>query len=395
MKKMMAMMLLATTVFTSVAEMARSEWQGKVGACAQNPALLQQTIGQLSAADQLAFLGQVNQAISAMPGSKDQKAAAFYAANKAAVVGATRENRTAVLAEVFATVPVEVLTIINERFAEELLNRKDSPSVTDNRFIEISTNVMAAVDQRVSSVENGGARAAFAAMMLVRASGGSPEGLANTLADMISDSTASQEAKSTWLPAALSGDTPSYDQILGSTQSGEEPNKNNITPSTTGATPVLTDLSSDTKKDDSSGTGTPTSAPTAAPATAPAATPTTAPTAETASTGSDDAGGKTGDDFQGGIFDPNGDTVPGAVNPSASTGNPAMDPSGISGTGSNGEGVPVPTPRETILSPTIVDPVTGEVVPNPYYNKKHGDGTPKEPEPTPTPPIPPYLGQGI
>ena len=351
MKKMIAMMALAVAVFTVGAEMARSEWQGKVGACAQNPALLQQTMGQLSAADQLVFLGQVNQAISAMPGSKDQKAAAFYAANKAAVVGATRENRTAVLAEVFATVPVEVLTIINERFAEELLNRKDSPAVTDDRFVDICANVMSAVDKRVASAENGGARAAFAAMMLVRASGGSPAGLANTLGDMISDPAASRDAKSTWFPAALSGDTPSYDQILGSTQSGEEPNKGNVnslTPSAAVQSSVLADMSNG-KKDGGDNAGS-------------------------------DAGKGNGEGaiFQGGVFAPR--STPGTVIPNIgsgtmpSLGNWAMnltgDSSGVSGAGSNDEGVPMPIPRDVLLSPTIIDPVTGNQIPNPYYNPK-------------------------
>ena len=437
MKKMIAMAALAAAVFTAGAEMARSEWQGKVGACAQNPALLQQTIGQLSAADQLAFLGQVNQAISAMPGSKDQKAAAFYAANKAAVVGATRENRTAVLAEVYATVPVEVLTVINERFAAELLNRKNSPSVTDQQYFGISTNVMMAVNERVSKdVENAGARAAFAAMMLVRASGGSPEGLANALADTIADPNARQEAKSTWLPAALNGDNPSYDQILGATQSPEEPNKgnvNNLAPSTGGDGSVLNDLGKSDGKNDSNtnnnggnapanttggdaapttvgggntptvgGGNTPTTGGGNTPTTGGDAAPTTTGGGNTPTTGGEGAPAGGGDNFQGGIFMPNAGTVPGSLNP-ASSGDAVSttDPSGVTGAGSTGGGVSVPVPRDSILSPMIVDPKTGETVPNPYYNEKRGDGPntaqPTEPEEDePTPPHPdPYRNQGL
>jgi hypothetical protein len=52
--------------------------------------------------------------------------------------------------------------------------------------------------------------------------------------------------------------------------------------------------------------------------------------------------------------------------------------------------VNVPVPRDTILSPTIIDPKTGEEVPNPYYNKKRGD----EPGGS-TPHPPPYSGQGF
>ena len=66
----------------------------------------------------------------------------------------------------------------------------------------------------------------------------------------------------------------------------------------------------------------------------------------------------------------------------------------------------VPVPRDSILSPTIVDPKTGETVPNPYYNEKRGDGPntehpasseeEDEPGPGPTPPHPdPYENQGL
>ena len=398
MKKIIAMAAMAAAVLTVGAEMARSEWQAVVGECAKNPALLQQTIGQLSAADQLAFVGQVNQAISAMPGSKDQKAAAFYAANKAAVTGATRENRTAVLAEVYATVPVEVLTVINERFAAELLNRKSSPGMSDANYVQICSNVMAVVDSRVSGVENGGARAAFAAMMLVRASGGSPEGLSDALADMISDPAASKEAKSTWLPAATSGDSPSYDQILGSTQSGEEPNKNNVanlTPTTAGGGSVLPDLSGSDNKGDSgqgtqtggtSGTGTQTGG------TAGAGTQAGGTTGGTGSEGV--TGGTNGgtDNFQGGVFSPG--AVPGGSNPALGPEVISGDPTtALPGAGSTGQSVPISIPRETILNPTTVDPKTGEVVSNPYYNKGRG-GSGGNDTPKPVPPHPwPYKNQ--
>ncbi len=380
MKKTMTMVALVAAVFTAVAEMARSEWLGKVGACAQNPALLQQTIGQLSASDQLAFLGQVNQAISAMPGSKDQKAAAFYAANKAAVVGATPANRTAVLAEVYATVPVEVLTVVNERFADELLSRKSSPNVTDAAFVGISTNVMAAVNKRTSSSADGGARAAFAAMMLVRASGGTVSGLADTLADMISDPAASKEAKSTWLPAATSGDSPSYDQILGSTQAGDEPNKNNvnnIAPASASSGTVLSDLSNGGK--DAGTTGGDAAGTTAGTTGGDAAGTTGGDAAgTTAGTTGDDAAGSSGDaagndNFQGGIFISGGAVVPGAVNPAASADAvQTVSDTGVTGAGADGA-VPVTIPRDAILNPTMVDPTTGEIVPNPYYNKKRGE----------------------
>ena len=130
MKKIIAMVALVGLAWAvGAANMPRSEWHAKVGECAQNPTLLKQTIAQLSDEDQV-FLAEVNEAISSMPGSDEVKAAAFLDANRAAVSGASPENRTAVLAEVFATVPPEYLTVINESFASDLFNRNANPSKT-------------------------------------------------------------------------------------------------------------------------------------------------------------------------------------------------------------------------------------------------------------------------
>jgi hypothetical protein len=282
---------------------------------------------KLSAEDQLQFLGQVNEAIGAMPGSKDQKAALLYAANRAAVFGATRENRTAALAEVFATVPLEVLSVINERFADELLNRKASPAITDARYVAICSNVMASVNQRVSSTTHDGARAAFAVMMLVRASNGAPAGLSDMLVNMIADASARQEAKTTWLPAALaSGEAKSYDQILGASQAGEEPNRSTVAavvPSEEKT--VLTDLAENS-------------------------------------------------DFAGGIFDKKTGLVAGALRreSEATATLDRLDNTGLDSMGA-GDYFGVNAPREAILGKTIIDPRTGKEIPNPHYSEKRGD----------------------
>ena len=69
------------------------------------------------------------------------------AVNKAAVTGAS--DKKGVLAEVFATVPVEFLTDINERFATELFSRNANPEskpISDAAFTELATNALAAVN---------------------------------------------------------------------------------------------------------------------------------------------------------------------------------------------------------------------------------------------------------
>ena len=220
--------LSTVTVFAALAvtaAMPRSEWHAKVGDCAQNPALLKQTISQLSAEDQKAFLGEVNAALAQLPGSAEAKAAQFLEANKAAVSGATKENRLAVLAEVFATVPPEYLTEINERFADELFSRSADASrtYTDAEYEAIASNAVAVVSERCATAENGAVRTTFAALMFIRASGGSPESLRDTLVSQLPEASQAT-AKSEWIPAALGeGQSKSYDPMLGASQAGEEP----------------------------------------------------------------------------------------------------------------------------------------------------------------------------
>ena len=218
-------LVLCAIPFAASAELSKAEWQAKVGECAGDPAAMKATIAQIPASDQAEFVANVNKAIADKPGSKEAKAADFYAANKAAMSGAT--DKTAVLAEVFATVPVEYLTDINERLASESFNRNANPEkpISDSAFVELSTNALAVVNQRCESAEdNVAARQAFAALMFIRASGGSPEGLADMYISQMTDSQAKESAAS-WISDALGSDgkEASYDSMLAAADAGDEP----------------------------------------------------------------------------------------------------------------------------------------------------------------------------
>lgn len=224
-KKMVMALALAAGAVGFAQTLERAQWQALVGESAQNPQTMKQTMAKLSDADQLAFVSEVNSAISKMPGSDESKAAAFYAANRAAVTGASKSNLAAVLAEVYATVPPEYLTEINERFATDVFSRTANPSrvFTDQEFTELSTNTMAVINARLQTAENTSVREAFAALMFVRASGGTPADLAQTLVSQMPDSQARENAGD-WIKAALGdGQAASYDAMLGAAQAGEEP----------------------------------------------------------------------------------------------------------------------------------------------------------------------------
>lgn len=179
---------------------------------------------RLSAEDQVSFLADVNAAIKNMPGSVDEKTATYLNVNRAALKGAAKGNTAELLAEVFATVEPAALKVINERFAADLFSRTADPSrsFSDDEFSFIAKTMMEKVIKRTSGTDDAAVRSAFAAMMLVRASNGSPAGLSDTLVAMIPDQSARELAKNEWLPAAFA--TPSgYDSILAYANVSAEP----------------------------------------------------------------------------------------------------------------------------------------------------------------------------
>lgn len=227
-KLIMAVSALAAGI--AIAQVSLSAARAKIGDCISDPATMTATMKQLPADDQATFLAAVNEAISQMPGSSESKTAAYLNANRAALKGSAKGNLSTLVAEVFATVPPESLTVINENFAANLFNRKADPSktYTDEQFTRIATNLMAKVNERTASVENGAARSAFAALMLLRASNGSPADLAETLVKTLPDS-AQNAARNEWIPAAMGDGQPqSYEPILGAADAHDGMPSNNM-----------------------------------------------------------------------------------------------------------------------------------------------------------------------
>lgn len=222
MKSRISAVFLALIAMTLSAQMPRSEWHAKVGECALDPAALKATISQLSSSDKAAFIAEVNEAMSKMPGSIEVKAAQILAANRAAVRGVGPADRGAALSEIFATVPPEYLTVINEEFAKSEFSR--TSVMGDAQFINIVSNAMSRIAQRCASAESGALRACFAGLMFIRSAGDSAAEAALNAVIAALPIESRQEARNTWIPAALGkGQVQSYDPMLAAAQAGEEP----------------------------------------------------------------------------------------------------------------------------------------------------------------------------
>lgn len=202
MKKLVMTALSLVAAFAAQA-ISLSDARAQIAACIAEPNQMTTVMKSLDAGDQVAFLSEVNEAIAAMPGPAEAKAAACLNTNKAALLGAAKGNLTTMVAEVFATVPVEVLPVLSERLAADLFNRSSDPTkvYTDEQFTKISQAVMEKVNTRTASSEDGAVRASFAIVMMVEASNGTPATLSETLIATLPES-ARETARKEWIPSA-------------------------------------------------------------------------------------------------------------------------------------------------------------------------------------------------
>lgn len=218
MKKLL--IVAAAMALTSAAmAMTLQAAKGQIPGAVANPAKMAEIMKELSEDDQIEFLALVNAAIGELNASADEKAALYLAVNEAALKAHGEGNLQSLLATTFATVPPESLTVLNEQLAKDLFNRNADPTrpISDGDFAALAKEAMEAIATRASDTDDAAARTAFAVMMFVRASEGSPADLRESLAETISDPAARELALSDWIPAALGeqGAEPSYDPILG------------------------------------------------------------------------------------------------------------------------------------------------------------------------------------
>lgn len=215
---------------TAKATMSLADARGKIDRVIESSHLMKEVMQQLSAEDQKEFLADAMKAIGDMPGSVEEKTANWLNTAHAAVVSAQKGNTVALLAEVFATVPPEALTVINERFAIDLMSRNANPNVmyTDEQYTKIAVEAMKTINERTEETDDGSSRSTFAILMFLRASGLTGTALANledALVETLKHDDAKDLAKDEWIPAALGldGREQRYEPLLASADSGRQP----------------------------------------------------------------------------------------------------------------------------------------------------------------------------
>lgn len=210
--------VLVTSSFAQEAEAAKTmplaEARATISEAIKNPEVMAETMKKLSPEDQVTYVAEVNAAIAKMPGSSEERTAVALNANKAALRSAASGNVANVLAEVYATAPVESLGVISESFGADLFNRDADPShaYTDAQFTAISEAVVKKISERTANSDDGGIRSAFGMMMMLNASNGSIDNLSDTLVQSL-PADVRDVAKNEWVPAAT-GEEKNYDSML-------------------------------------------------------------------------------------------------------------------------------------------------------------------------------------
>lgn len=213
--------LIASMAVAQESAISLADARAKLATAVADTAQLKAIMQQLDPTNQVAFLSEVNAAIGQLPDSPENKAEKFLAANMAAM-RAQKGNLASLMAATYSTVSPEALTVINERFASDLLNRSADPSrpVSDSQFTKLSVNTMNTIQAATAGSDNAGARDTFAILMFLRASNGTPADLRDTLVANLPDSETRDLAQNEWITPALNGD---YNPILGAADAGEAP----------------------------------------------------------------------------------------------------------------------------------------------------------------------------
>ena len=211
MNKIILMAVMIGCAFLAQAEISLADARTKIDKSIADPKVMAETMQQLSPSDQKAFLAEVNSVIAKRPGSKESKVASFINVNAAALIGAGKENIPTLIAEVFATVPLDALCILNERYAKTIFQR-DNEAITDQQFEAVAKSVMKLVVERNENVDNGALRDTLAALMFIRSSNGTPDTLPETLIAVLPES-AQESARKEWIPNAMAKPS-NYEALL-------------------------------------------------------------------------------------------------------------------------------------------------------------------------------------
>lgn len=209
------------------AKLTLAEAREQITAAVNDPEKMGEIMKQLSAEDQQAFMVEVNKAISALPGSNEAKTAKSLSVNREGLVNAQKGNLQALVAKMFSSVSLESLTVLAERYGEDLFNRAAdaTKTFTDEQFTEIASSTVGEVKKECEGLPDAAPRDTLAIYLFERASNGSIPDLEDRLLEIaISDPQLRAVAKNEWLASANGTGPDRFSALLGYAEAGRAAN---------------------------------------------------------------------------------------------------------------------------------------------------------------------------
>jgi len=187
--------------------LTRAQWLKKIGESVTQESVLRETITQVSPDERVEFTQRVLKAVTRLPVSPEEKAAAFVRAAVGCIAGATGEVKYTVIAEVFAGVPVEFLPLVTEELAKRF--DQEYNKLTDEQYEVIATAAVRAAVIRNAKTDEPSVRNTFVILAFLR--GAKNPGLEEKLLALLPDDRM-RGLVASWLPAALKD--RNYDALL-------------------------------------------------------------------------------------------------------------------------------------------------------------------------------------
>lgn len=204
-----AALVVGTAAVVGGETLTQSQWMSQVGPSVTDYSVLQKTVSNLALGDRVAFTQNALKAVSRLPVSNEEKAAAFVRTAVGCLEGKTGDVKKDIIAEIFADIPVEYLPMVTEELAKRFDQKRNN--LSDDAFDKIASETIEAAAARNAKTDEPSVRNSFVALCFLRAAK-SPESLKNGLIAKLPDERQRNLAAS-WIPSVLASDGKDYSAL--------------------------------------------------------------------------------------------------------------------------------------------------------------------------------------
>lgn len=184
--------------------LTRAQWLKKIGPSASNYDTLKSTVAQVASEDKAYFSQRLIKAVSRMAVNQAEKSAAFVRAAVGLIAGGKGDEKYAIMAEIFAGVPVEYLPAVTDALAKRF--NQQTNKLTDESYMKIADKAIDTCVKRNAQTDDPAVRDTFVALCFIKASAkASDVDTGKSIIAKLPDGRI-EDLAGKWVPKALDGD---------------------------------------------------------------------------------------------------------------------------------------------------------------------------------------------